>query len=62
VEYWLDPTRWIDRNIIETGVFEPRSTEVVEELVSPGDVVLDVGANIGYFTLLLSRLVGERGR
>jgi FkbM family methyltransferase len=31
-------------------------------LCSPGNVALDVGANIGYFTLLLSRLVGDDGR
>lgn len=62
VYYWLDSERWLQRQIIETGEFEPESTRVVEKLVGPGDVALDVGANIGYFTLLLSRLVGERGR
>lgn len=30
--------------------------------LKPGDVVLDVGANIGSFTLLASRLVGPKGR
>lgn len=36
-------------------------SEVVRRLVSPGDQVVDVGANIGYVTVLLSRWVGPRG-
>jgi len=42
--------------------YEPFETRVVEREVAPGQVVLDVGANIGYYTLLLARAVGERGR
>jgi len=34
----------------------------VRDLVGPGDLVVDVGANIGYVTMLLSRWVGESGR
>src|SRR5262249_33960355 len=30
--------------------------------VEPGDVVFDVGANIGFFSTLLSQLVGPSGR
>lgn len=30
--------------------------------IRPGDVVLDVGANIGYFTLLFARAVGPTGQ
>jgi FkbM family methyltransferase len=28
----------------------------------PGDVIVDVGANIGVFTVIASKLVGSRGR
>ena len=44
------------------GVFGEYETELVKEIVKPGAVVIDVGANIGYFTLLFSRLAGEGGK
>lgn len=34
----------------------------MKRLVKQGDIVLDVGANIGYYTVLLSNLVGEHGK
>lgn len=36
--------------------------EVVQHLVGPGDTVLDVGANVGVYTRVLSELVGPAGR
>jgi len=42
--------------------WEPLETEVVRELLSPGDTFVDIGANIGWFTLLASTIVGESGR
>ncbi|MGV1100381.1 FkbM family methyltransferase [Thiovibrio sp. JS02] len=60
--FWLNTTGYVDRCIREAGIFEPLSTRVVRQLVKPGDVVLDVGANIGYYTVLLSKLVGGQGK
>jgi FkbM family methyltransferase len=37
-------------------------TEVFEGALGPGGVVVDVGAYLGYFTLLGARRVGETGR
>jgi FkbM family methyltransferase len=42
--------------------FEPYTVRALRAAVEPGDVVFDVGANIGYFATLLSRLVGPSGR
>ena len=41
--------------------FEPHEQHAVRNLVSPGDVFLDVGANIGQYSLIASRLVGPEG-
>lgn len=43
------------------GYFEKMETELVRQYVQPGMRVLDVGANIGYFTVLCSALVGKEG-
>jgi len=44
------------------GVWEPTETSWLVRSLRPGDVFVDVGANVGYYTLLGARLVGERGR
>ncbi len=38
------------------GEWEPEETELVKKLVRPGDVFVDVGANLGYYTLLAIRV------
>ncbi len=45
-----------------TGDAEPEVQEALAALVEPGQTVYDVGANIGFFTMLCSRLVGPEGR
>lgn len=47
--------------IAATGVWEPQETRFLLDTLRPGDVFVDVGANIGYFSLLASRLVGPTG-
>lgn len=42
-------------------VHEPATTRIFKEILKDGDFVVDVGANIGYFTLLASKIVGESG-
>lgn len=48
-DYWL-------------GTYEPELQETVRKLVKPGEVIYDVGANIGYISLLLAKAAGETGR
>jgi FkbM family methyltransferase len=47
--------------IAATGIWEPQETQFLLDTLRPGDVFVDVGANIGYFSLLASRLVGSSG-
>lgn len=61
VVFELDPTQYVDSEILNYGVFERHSVEWVKRLVQPGMVVLDVGANFGYYTMLFSKLVGPTG-
>jgi FkbM family methyltransferase len=42
--------------------FEAEVQEIIREIVTPGDIVYDVGANIGYMTLLFATLSGPEGR
>lgn len=57
----LDLGDWVDQYIYLTGQYEEPTTEVISALVGPGDATIDVGANIGYFSLLMARLAGASG-
>ena len=50
------------KQYIITGIWEELTTALLIETIKEGDIVVDIGANIGYFTLLAARLVGENGR
>lgn len=51
----------IGRELLMFRIHEPVMTNLLRAFVQQGDVVLDIGANIGYYTLLLSRWVGREG-
>ncbi len=44
------------------GSHEYRKRILFEQTVRPGDVVYDIGAHVGFYTLLASALVGTKGR
>jgi FkbM family methyltransferase len=44
------------------GVWEPHISAVIQSGLAPGDVFCDIGANIGYDSLLASLLVGREGK
>ncbi len=48
-DYWL-------------GTYEPELQAALRELIQPGTIIYDVGANIGYVSLLLSKASGQAGK
>lgn len=51
----------IQRYLYAFGEWEPHMTAWLRRRLKPGDVFVDVGANIGYYSVLASRLVGAEG-
>ncbi len=52
---------FISKSIIEDGIWEEQETSILLALLKPGHVFVDVGANLGYFSLIASLLVAEQG-
>ncbi len=52
----------ISRELALYGVHEKNSTEEVKNVIKPGMKILEVGANIGYYALLETRLAGPSGK
>jgi FkbM family methyltransferase len=57
-----DPADFIQMRILYFGFWEPNISAAIEAILRPGDVFVDVGANVGYETLLGAHLVGNYGR
>ena len=57
---YLDPKDSL--RLSTRGYHEPYIREIMQQQVRAGDVVVDLGANIGNHTLLLAKLVGKTGR
>ena len=49
-------------HLADEGSHEPFITRFLPKWIEPGDTVIDVGAHIGYHTLLMARAVGEQGK
>jgi FkbM family methyltransferase len=56
------PGETIGRAIATAGVYEWAPTEIVRRYLKQGDRFVDVGANIGYYSLIAARSVGNAGR
>lgn len=59
---YVDLRSSIGRGIFATGEFDPLAIEPVLRALSPGCVFFDVGANIGYYSVLALDRVGPGGR
>ena len=60
---WLDlRDPGLSRDVAVRGSREEQLKYIIDRTVGPGDVVLDVGANIGYYTIMIARRVGSSGK
>jgi len=44
------------------GTFEPFETEILKKEIEKGNNIVDVGASIGYYTLLFAKWIGSEGK
>ena len=59
---YKDVVHGIGKEILFGNSYEPEIGILMKHIVKPNDTVLDIGANIGIHSLLLSKLVGEEGK
>jgi len=57
-----DPTEIIDFSLIVGNTFESEVEARIEQVLGSGMTCIDIGANVGYHTLPIARLVGSTGR
>ena len=60
-DVFADPDDPVIGGPVLANRYEPEVTRMVEGLLKPGDIFVDVGANLGYFTLLAAPIVGHDG-
>lgn len=58
----LPGDRGISRELSVYGTHEPRSTQLLKQFLKPGMIVVDIGGNLGYYTLQEAQMVGNSGR
>jgi FkbM family methyltransferase len=51
----------IDQTFYFFGVTEPAETTVFKSIIQPGDAIVDIGANVGWYTTLAAMLTGQSG-
>jgi FkbM family methyltransferase len=52
----------VQNRILFFGIWEPNLSEIVKARLKEGDTFADLGANIGYYSLMASKFVGSTGR
>jgi len=58
----LNPADPVVSGALMLGVYEKFETELMRKILKPGMTVLDVGANVGYYTAIAAYRVGNHGR
>src|SRR5690606_12848835 len=58
----LDSQEWLQIDLLAGRQSEPLTAALIERLLEPGDVFVDIGAHVGWLSLLAARSVGPHGK
>jgi FkbM family methyltransferase len=58
----LDPQDLVQWEILYKGLYEEKTIKLIDRLLKPGDVFLDVGGHVGQFSLMASKKVCSSGK
>ncbi|MBD2578749.1 FkbM family methyltransferase [Oscillatoria sp. FACHB-1406] len=56
------PREVVERSLFIFGIYDLCLSETLWRLIDPGEITIDVGANIGYVASLMAARVGEKGK
>lgn len=62
VMYFLEDDHFVGNVISSTGDYEAYETSIILNNIEKGDTVVDIGANIGFHTILFANKVGSKGK
>lgn len=62
VIYFLHDDHYVGNVIASTGNYEAYETSIILNNIKKGDIVVDIGANIGFHTILFANKVGPQGK
>ena len=48
--------------LVATGIYEPVETKILQHLAKSSKVIIDIGANVGYYTVELAKLLDTSGK
>ncbi len=60
--FLAQPALTLGWNVVMFGTYEPELRAIIRKVLPNGGVAVDVGANVGWHTLLMANQVGELGR
>ncbi|HYW94508.1 MAG TPA: FkbM family methyltransferase [Bacteroidales bacterium] len=58
----VDLDEWIQQNVFLFGIYDAAGIGFIRSFLKKGDAFLDIGANVGCYTLAASDIIGEKGR
>jgi FkbM family methyltransferase len=61
LRFECDVRNGLAREVFFTGTYEPQESMLIRRLVQPGGTFVDVGANWGYYSLIMAEHVGSSG-